>query len=488
MQWSLLSSGSMSVSFRTPSHVSLADLQRLLPANPLYGERHSLGDGTGIGWMLSPVPYEIDSSRLAMLERLGLSLYQFSKAIDRLYKTSLKDPDLHWIQSLFQAGKPQQLVNFAQMGRLKQHLPLVIRPDLLVTERGLALCEIDAVPGGIGFTASLSQAYQSLGFQLVGAPEGIPHAFLTMLLESAPDFGLEDPFIGLVVSDESSDYRSEMDWLVESIQQIYPRIALLHPKRIRLEHNRLGFMDESNHFQAIQILYRFFELFDLPNIPQIELIQYAIKKGLLFCTPPFKPHLEEKFVLALIHDPFLEPFWLETLGEAHYQLLKTLVPEGWILNPEPVPAHASIVPELRFAGQWFRDFSRLGTLTQKQRELVIKPSGFSPMAWGSRGIKIGHDLSQVAWQQALQEAFSQFHTTPWLMQRFQNPEVEPYSYFDSASGEIRTGEGRTRLCPYYFVSNDSVRLAGILATTCPKDKKIIHGMKDGVMRPLCSVS
>ena len=47
--------------------------------------------------------------------------------------------------------------------------------------------------------------------------------------------------------------------------------------------------------------------------------------------------------------------------------------------------------------------------------------------------------------------------------------------------------GRVRLCPYYFVSGegDSARpkLGGVLATICPADKKIIHGMTDAVLVP-----
>jgi hypothetical protein len=49
--------------------------------------------------------------------------------------------------------------------------------------------------------------------------------------------------------------------------------------------------------------------------------------------------------------------------------------------------------------------------------------------------------------------------------------------------------GRVRLCPYYLVTgeNDSARaqLGGVLATICPADKKIIHGMKDAILAP-CS--
>ena len=48
-------------------------------------------------------------------------------------------------------------------------------------------------------------------------------------------------------------------------------------------------------------------------------------------------------------------------------------------------------------------------------------------------------------------------------------------------------KGRARLCPYYFVSGegDAARpqLGGVLATICPPDKKIIHGMTDAILAP-----
>ena len=47
--------------------------------------------------------------------------------------------------------------------------------------------------------------------------------------------------------------------------------------------------------------------------------------------------------------------------------------------------------------------------------------------------------------------------------------------------------GRVRVCPYYFVRGDwtsaRAELAGVLATICPADKKIIHGMKDAILAP-----
>ncbi len=74
-----------------------------------------------------------------------------------------------------------------------------------------------------------------------------------------------------------------------------------------------------------------------------------------------------------------------------------------------------------------------------------------------------------------------------MLQEFHKGRQYQVEYFDAHTGEIRTMAGRTRLSPYYFVAGETVELAGILATVCPADKKVIHGMKDAVMVP-CAVA
>jgi len=49
--------------------------------------------------------------------------------------------------------------------------------------------------------------------------------------------------------------------------------------------------------------------------------------------------------------------------------------------------------------------------------------------------------------------------------------------------EAREVDGRLRLCPYYFLVDGKARLSGALATFCPPDKKIIHGMVDAALLP-----
>ena len=60
------------------------------------------------------------------------------------------------------------------------------------------------------------------------------------------------------------------------------------------------------------------------------------------------------------------------------------------------------------------------------------------------------------------------------------------TYYDFERGAVQRMPGRALLRPYYFVMGDKARLAGIQATICPEDKKILHGMVDSIIVP-CAV-
>ena len=490
----------MTTASKTPLNYSLSKLLEHLPQSPLYNSTQeaatnaTVSTTAQIGWQLSPEPYLLSAKQQYIIDNLGQVLVRYLEACQELYRGSLKPASLpfvsvatlNWVRLLFQKGKPQSLMTFSEMKRLKPFYQLVIRPDLLVTDDGFKITEIDTCPGGIGFTAALQHAYQQLGFQCAGI-ENISKAFVDMLLNNYSAYRVDEdnksqPFIAIVVSDDFNDYRLEFQYIADQAKTYYPHIAVIHPKQLTLRDKELGFLEGDNNYQSIQMVYRMFELYDLPNIPQIELLQYAIKKDLVFCTPPFKPYLEEKFTLALIHCVALEAFWQKQLPAEDVLLLKELILESWILDMTPLPPQARIEPALLLNNKRHKDMSQLGALSQKERQLVLKPSSFSRLAWGSHGISIGHDLSQTEWQKAVDEAAES--NLVYLLQRFSPTKVEAYQQFDMNNNTaVLQKEGRTRLCPYYFVYDNKPQLVGILATTCPKDKKMIHGMRDGVMRP-----
>ena len=114
---------------------------------------------------------------------------------------------------------------------------------------------------------------------------------------------------------------------------------------------------------------------------------------------------------------------------------------------------------------------------------MLKPSGFSSLAWGSHGVAFGHDLSTEEWGAALDQALASFPNTPYILQAFHKPAKTTIPYYHFRKEEVVSMDGRARLCPYYYVIDNSAVLSGVLSTICPLDKLAIHGMTDSVMVP-----
>ena len=91
------------------------------------------------------------------------------------------------------------------------------------------------------------------------------------------------------------------------------------------------------------------------------------------------------------------------------------------------------------------------------------------------------------WAAALDEALASFPTNPYVLQEFHRARVVAHPAWREEQQEAVMMKSRVRLCPYYFAAqaNDELRLGGVLATVCPADKKILHGMRDAMMLP-CS--
>ena len=421
-----------------------------LPAHGLFA---------GATWRISPEPFPISPDLLAKLIALGPQLLAFHRACNVMYRHSIQGKLPTWIAEYLDAGKPKELVEFSRRDRFKSHVPRVIRPDVILTDDHFFISELDSVPGGIGLTAWLGKTYSELGYEVVGGARGMMDGFGAILQAEAKDKQL--PAV-VAVSEEAATYRPEMEWLGQQMG-----FRVLRP-------------EELAPFDKKEVVYRFFELFDLPNIPNAAALMDAAAHGQIAVTPPFKPQLEEKMLLAFLWMEQLRPFWREQLGEATLAALREVFPYTWILDPTPLPPHA-VIPELGI-----HDWREMAKFSQKHRELVLKISGFNERAWGSRGVHVGHDLPAKEWAQAIEQALANFAAQPFILQRFEKSKLFESQYMDFEADTVRPFSARVRLCPYYFVVGDDAKLGGILATVCPADKKILHGMPDAVMSPCYS--
>ncbi len=427
-------------------HARLDAIRAAFPHEQLFADKD---------FLLSPEPFLIDGPLAEQLEKLGHRLLLFVRACNELYLRSVAGKQPPWIADWLDRGKPPELVEFGRSKESRGDIPLVIRPDLVLTEEGFTIAELDSVPGGIGLTGWLNQTYASFGtHDLVGGADGMIAGFRAILGGGGD----------VLVSREAATYQPEMEWLarqmegalcVHDAEVFNPQFSISNP----------------------QSLYRFFELFDLPNIPTAPAIMEATARGEVRVTPPFKAYLEEKMWFALFWLRPLRDFWRRELGERHFVELQKHIPYTWLLDPTPLPQHA-VIPGLEI-----HSWEELMHFSQKQRDLILKISGFHETAWGSRSVVLGSDAPQTEWQTAIEQALQSFGTHPYLLQRFHKGRLVEQRFQRTTGGEVETMRGRVRLCPYYFVIAGKAELRGALATICPPDKKLLHGMKDAILAP-----
>jgi hypothetical protein len=418
----------------------------------------------GQSWRISPEPFPLSPEFVGQLEWLGRVILQFYRAVNLLYRQSVEGRQPPWVAELLDRGKSPDLIALQRSPAFKNDVPRVIRPDLLLTESGFSVTELDSVPGGIGLTGWLNETYSSVAhgqWSVIGGADGMLRGFESI-------FGNAER-VHIVVSEESATYRPEMEWVAGRI----------NGSRFKVQSS--GF----NSFAEGDAVYRFFELYDRANVPNAQTVFDLAAQKRLGLTPPPKMIFEEKLLFGLLWNRNLREFWRQSLGESFFRRLLPHVPYSWVIDPAPLPPHAAI-PELGLT-----DWQQLKSLSQRERDLILKVSGFSAEAWGARGVYLGSDLSHEDWSAAVDKALSSFATSPYVLQRFEKPKLVAASYFDFDAKEVKPMQGRARLCPYYFVSGEGdgarATLCGVLATICPADKKIIHGMTDAIFAP-CSVA
>jgi hypothetical protein len=454
-------------------------LRSAFAAQPLFEDKT---------WRLSPEAWPITPEQAAEIEAIGGACLELHLALETLYLRSVAGKNLlrnkpltaPWVADYLERGKPAALVEHGRDPRNRGMFPTVLRPDLLLTADGFVMSELDSVPGGIGLTAFLNRLYRDTP-GLVGADDAMVRNFHASLAALKPD--LRNPLIALVVSDEAATYRPEMEWIAHQMQIAGLRVFCMRPEDLFPLGGALFFDVEGNP-EKIDIIYRFFELFDLASIKTARYIFEAWASGDVVIAPPMRSFQEEKLAFGLFHHHLLQDYWAEALGARSVKLLRSLIPPSWVMDPAPLPPGA-VLEGPKAGGHALTDWRGLIAATQKERDLIIKISGFHETAWGARSVVLGSDSSREEWQKGVERALELAPTNLHVLQAYMKPRrVQHVLYGAEPPHEATRADGRLRLCPYYFIVDGKARLSGGLATFCPPDKKIIHGMQDAALLPV----
>ncbi|MFH1498191.1 MAG: hypothetical protein ABII82_10240, partial [Verrucomicrobiota bacterium] len=406
--------------------LSRAELQSALAATPLFEDK---------SWRLSPEAWPLAAADRARLDAIGTACLDYHRALENLYQRSVAGKNLlrnkplraPWVADYLDRGKPPLLVAHARDKRNRGVFPPVLRPDLLLTDDGWVMSELDSVPGGIGLTGFLNRLYSETG-DVLGAGDAMIKNFHAAVAALRPD--LRNPLIALVVSEEAATYRPEMEWLAAQLQLLGLRVFCLGPGDLFPLGSSLCFDVEGNP-EKIDIIYRFFELFDLDNLPVTRYLYEAWDAGEVVITPPLRPYQEEKLGLALFHHHLLQDYWAETLPKASLKLLRDLIPQSWIVDPAPLPPGA-VLDGPRVGGRALADWRELGAASQKERDLILKISGFHETAWGARSVVLGSDCSREEWQAGLDIAVGDAPTNLHILQTFRKPCRATHPLFNDA--------------------------------------------------------
>ena len=272
-----------------PASLTGADRARLVRERM---PREGLFDGHE--WRVSTAPFPLGPALAKEIDSLGRVLLQFYRAVNLLYRKSAEGKQPEWVAHWLDLGNPADLIALQRSPAFKNEVPRVLRPDLLLTDHGLRVTELDSVPGGIGVTAWLNRVYSETEGPdavaagrppVIGGADGMLRGFAGIFGDAAR--------VHLVVSDESATYRPEMEWLA----------AQIGGGRFQVQDAKFtGFADGD-------AVYRFFELFDVPNVPSAQRIfELAAERKIRLTSAP-KPLFEEKMLFALLWNRNLRGFW-----------------------------------------------------------------------------------------------------------------------------------------------------------------------------------
>ena len=324
---------------------------------------------------------------------------------------------------------------------------------------------------------------RSAGDEILGSGDLMVENFYQSLAGLRP--AIRNPLIAILVSDEAATYRPEMQWLAEQLQRSGRRVFCMRPEDVFPLGGEL-FFDVEGTPEKIDVIYRFFELYDWANVRIAAEIMESWANGTVAIASPMRHFQEEKLAMALFHHHLLPEFWAETLSARSLPLLRSLIPQTWAVDPAPLPPGA-VLDGPRIGGRMLNDWRDLAGASQKERDLILKISGFHETAWGARSVILGSDCSREEWQEGVGQALQLAPTNLHILQEYKKPKRVTHPLYEQkapgAPAVVAAKDGRLRLCPYYFVVGGTARLSGALATFCPPDKKIIHGMVDAALLP-----
>ena len=382
-----------------------------------------------IPFLVGPQPLYLSSAEGKEIERIGGDIVDFMHAADELYRSESD------VKDLLDKGKPKI---FQGVGQSRY---LFVRPDLLITNQGFSICEIETSPFGLALAELLNRAYRSAGFNTMVGDKVLSQ----FLVKNTPDNGT------IAYSQKTSSYAGQLEFLAKELLSENGRLWQAEPADIVLSR------PDSN-------IYRGFYLYEYLNNLFVNSLVGGFLEGGGIVLPSLTPHMEEKALLALVWDKRWEQFLNSQIGGVAFQHLRQVIPPTWVIGQEHffAPGLPSGVSSSE----------GLAGLSKSKRKFVLKKSGFGSGSSWAEGVTFLHEKSTERARVLLAMACDDAQSL-YVVQEFRSSQERPMPY-DKDSHTIAQMQARIRLTPYFsMIAEDEGRLVAIKATGC-ENTNYIH--------------
>lgn len=386
-----------------------------------------------IPFRVSPEPFRLSAEQKTQLKRIGLDIAAFFQAAGEMYQH-----DFRGVKQILDTGKPEIFL----AGQMPEYL--FVRPDLIITDSGFTVCEIETSPFGLALAEILNRAYLNEGFETLIACGTLPDH----VREETPVEGL------LVYSQKTKAYSGQMTFLAGEV--------FSGPGR----NWQSEIADKVKDSEKLNI-YRGFYLGEYLTDPAIKSLLESDAK----LIPSATPFMEEKAVLSLVYDKRYEDYLRQKLGRPSFEHLRSLIPPTWTVGQEKyfspgMPSNIS--SSVGLAG-----------LARSKRTLVLKESGMGENSSWKKGVSFLHKQSRSKNLQALGKAEAD-KSNLYVVQEFRKGLNIPMPFESGNEDNPISMTARVRLTPYFSVINGHEgKLVAIKATGC-ENTDFIHATSTSI--------
>ena len=395
---------------------------------------------------VSPEPFVLPSS-------VATTLAQDCQDISALYAgLHLVLPEIQSVSPIVQklfSGDRAPLIEYA----MSKPNHLFIRPDMILTDKGPIIAEVETSPFGLGLSCFLDQAYRNAGYN----PIGNYQKYFDQIADKLCADGKEK-FLCISYTDHTANYKGQLEYLASQMQRPNLDVVVRHVDDIQTDGTKL-----SLDGKEVDYVYRGFYLHESKETPIVNSIVNRHSQQMI---PNPNAFIEEKAIMALLWDPALEPTFRHLLGSRCFDNLRRIIPPTFIVDsshfPENFPANIT-------------SWEQLATLPRSQRQYVLKSSGFSSdSSWG-KSVKFLDEVSAQKCQDLIQQALT--GNGLYVLQVFEEGTKMPVNYCDFAKSQLQTMNGRVRFTPYVDLQTGEI-ITG--KATIRSGSNYIHGASDSI--------